>query len=147
MSQTPNGFPSRQLKLPLAPIPDNAISLAETFREITNPALNYTRESLPFLEVFVEQCRQSGKPVNDFAETLFCLGCYFGQVIARNLGAKWLVAEEVLGGLPAGTVVMPMVQTLHGKHLIDPIARAYQRFAYGGQFGLIDLYEHLESLK
>jgi hypothetical protein len=143
MNQPPNEFPSRKLQLPLAPVPDNAIGLAETFREIVNPALNYTRESLAFVEVFIEQCRQSGKPVDEYAETLFCAGCYFGQVLARNLGTKWVLADQVLPGVPPGTVLMPMVQVAGANQLLDPIARAYQRFAHGDRYGLIDLYEHL----
>ncbi len=147
MPQVVNAFPSRNIKLPYAPVPENAIKLAENFREIVNPALNYTPESLAFVEVFIEQCRASGKTVNDYAETLFCAGCYFGQVIARNLAGKWLLAEQVLAGIPPGTVIMPIVLVIKVNELVDPIARAYQRFSNGDIDSLLDLYAHLAKGK
>ena len=78
--------------------------------------------------VQVESLREEGLTGEGAAETLFVLGCYLGEVMARALGGKWVpTARSPLAGLSP----WPMVVMLRDGTAWDAIGKAYKRLELG----------------
>lgn|GEM_PF-1985621 len=74
--------------------------IAESFRgrmkERKDFDLNYSLDELEFLDKFFESLR--GKDDQETRETVVLLGCYFGELLRRNIGGKYEY-DEVYDGL------------------------------------------------
>ena len=107
------------LNLPLEPSPENAPALAEklvaTVHKLDGISLDYSVESLTTLDSRILAFRQQGATSAEMPETLFMFGCYFGEVLIRNLGGKWfrpaqhpgafaVLAVELDAGLQANPI-------------------------------------------
>lgn len=81
-------MPSRKLNLQFTVTPDNAEKLARQFVEAVKKndgiELNYSVDTLDFVDNFLQRFSDEGLTVNDFAETIFVAGCYVGQVLVIN---------------------------------------------------------------
>lgn len=136
-------MPSRSLKLPFAPVPENGASLANVFAQavlrIDQAELDYSVASLEFVDQFLERFRREGLSVNDCAETIFVAGCYVGQVMVNQCNGNWVRQEEA--GLPEGVTMMPSVVKLPGGTIADPIAKAFKRFYYGESDSIFYFYQ------
>lgn len=126
-------MPTRRLNLQFAPAPENGHLFAQQFvsalEQNEGIELNYSTETLEFVDQFLQRFRDEGLSVNDFAETIFVAGSYVGQVMIENNAGRWIRQEEV--NLPEGVSMMPIVVKLPNGNIADPIAKAFKRFHYG----------------
>jgi hypothetical protein len=126
-------MPTRGLNFQFTPTPDNGIKFAQQFvdavKQNENRELNYSVDSLDFVDKFLQRFSDEGLTVNDFAETIFVAGSYVGQVMIKNNNGMWIGQDEV--NLPDGVSMMPIVIKLPNGNIADPIAKAFKRFHYG----------------
>lgn len=126
-------MPTRGLNLQFTPTPDNGIKFAQQFVDAVkrndNFELNYSVDTLYYVDKFLQKFSDEGLTVNDFAETIFVAGSYVGQVMVNNKNGIWIAQEEV--NLPQGVSMMPIVVKLTNGKIADPIAKAFKRFYYG----------------
>ena len=86
--------------------------------------LDYSPGSLESVDAQVESLREEGLTGEGAAETLFVVGCYVGEVMARSLDGKWsATARTPLAGISP----WPMVVVLRDGSAWDPIGKAYKR--------------------
>lgn len=126
-------IPTRKLNLKFASTPDNGYKFAQQFVEAVENndhiELNYSIETLEFVDGFLQRFRDEGLTVNDFAETIFVAGAYIGQVMIVNNNGTWIRQEDA--NLPNGITMMPIVVKLSNGNITDPIAKAFKRFHNG----------------
>lgn len=126
-------MPTRGLNLQFTPTPDNGVKFAQQFVEAVkkneNKELDFSVDTLDFVDKFLQRFRDEGLVVNDFAETIFVAGSYVGQVMVNNSNGIWIKQEEA--NLPDGVNMMPIVVKLPNGNITDPIAKAFKRFHYG----------------
>lgn len=91
--------------------------------------LDYSVESLEKVDALLETMRQERVPIDDrVGETLWCLGCYVGEVFVRNANAEWTDREQ----LP------PVVAC--GETRINPIGKVVKRVALDDRGDLATFY-------
>lgn len=126
-------MPTRGLNLQFTPTPNNGQNFAEQFVSAVKSndkiELDYSVDTLNFVDKFLQRFSDEGLTVNDFAETIFVAGSYVGQVMINNDNGVWISQEEVK--LPDGVSMMPIVVKLPNGNIADPIAKAFKRFHYG----------------
>lgn len=126
-------MPTRALNLAFTPIPDNGFEFAKQFVEAVKQndkkELDYSVDSLNFIDTFLQRFSDEGLTVNDFAETIFVAGSYIGQVMIYNNNGVWIKQEDA--NLPNGITMMPIVVKLPNGNITDPIAKAFKRFHNG----------------
>src|SRR3954471_24318929 len=83
-----------RLKLKYEPIPENASELASlivaSVMKVDNIALDFSEKSIEYVERIIDSFRRENVPVHQIGETLFCLGCYLGEILAKNDGGAWV---------------------------------------------------------
>ncbi len=91
--------------------------------------LDYSVESLVMVDALLETMRQERVPIDaKVGETLWCLGCYVGEVFVRNANAEWTDREQ----LP------PVVAC--GETRINPIGKVVKRVALDDRGDLATFY-------
>jgi hypothetical protein len=100
--------------------------------------LRYTVESLVFVEAVIDRIRATGASEEQARGVLAGLGCYAGEVLVRNARASWRPATEVKAGGPSRS---PILLTLAGARVCDPLARVFERFADPSSDGVASLYD------
>ncbi len=142
-------MPTRGLNFQFTPTPDNGIKFAQQFVEAVkkteNTELDFSVDTLDFVDKFLQRFRDEGLTVNDFAETIFVTGSYVGQVMVNNNNGIWIRQEEA--NLPDGVSMMPIVVKLPNGNIIDPIAKAFKRFHYGDTDNIKYFYQVFTSDK
>jgi hypothetical protein len=137
-------MPTRAMNFPFSLIPENAEKFANQYKnavkENENIDLDYSVDSLKFVDNFLQRFRNEGLSVNDFAETIFVAGCYAGQVMIINNQGQWIKELEV--NLPEGVKMMPIVVKLPNGKICDPIGKAFKRF-YNGEVDSIPYFYHV----
>ncbi|HEU5165149.1 MAG TPA: hypothetical protein VFU29_06390 [Chitinophagaceae bacterium] len=133
-SKADNGpMPTRPLNLAFDVRPENGEKFAEQFVDVVrrNEKINldYSVDTLDFVDKFLQRFSDEGLAVNDFAETIFVAGAYVGQVMIKNRNGVWIKGDEL--NLPEGISMMPIVVKLSGRTVADPIAKAFKRFYFG----------------
>jgi hypothetical protein len=98
--------------------------------------ISYSPSFLSSVERLID--RLSKHQVEDVAETLFCLGCYVGEVIVRNIGGQWVRPEDVEMG-PYSR--FPLVLMMPSGHVWNPIGKTFKRFEMGSSESIAHLYE------
>jgi len=126
-------MPTRGLNFQFTPTPDNGPKFAQQFvdaiKKNDNIELDYSVDTVNYVDIFLQQFSDEGLTVNDFAETIFVAGSYVGQVMVKNNNGIWIGQEEA--NLPDGVSMMPIVVKLPNGNIVDPIAKAFKRFHYG----------------
>ncbi|MDO6432710.1 hypothetical protein Q4E93_19040 [Flavitalea sp. BT771] len=126
-------MPTRELRLSFAPSPENGILFAQQFvgavKQNEGIELDYSVDTIDFVDKFLQRFSDEGLSVNDFAETIFIAGSYVGQVMVNNNEGLWVAQAEA--GLPEGVTMMPLVIKLPNGTITDPIAKAFKRFHFG----------------
>ncbi len=134
------------LRLSYPPTPENAGRLAalavDAAREVSGFDLDYTSLSVILVEEQVSRLAASGLPVVEVASTLFCLGCYVGEVIVRNLHGKW---EETELSPLKGLAMWPMVVVMPNRSCWNPIGKVFKRFDEGEGESLINFLATVED--
>ena len=93
--------------------------------------LDYSGESVGYLDSVVASLRASRVTVEQVGEVLLGFGCYFGECILRSAGGEWVAST---GEFPIA------IRTADGTAL-DPVAYAFTALVDGASF--VDLYERL----
>ncbi|MGH2625223.1 MAG: hypothetical protein ACRDHY_01060 [Anaerolineales bacterium] len=107
--------------------PDHAQLAVQAAWEEFETRLDYLPGSLESVDAQIESLREEGLTSEDAAETLFVLGCYLGEVMARALDGRWIATARS----PLAEVSpWPMVVQLAGSTW-DPIGKTYKRFELG----------------
>ncbi|MDR6941551.1 hypothetical protein [Mucilaginibacter pocheonensis] len=137
-------MPKRSLNLQFEPIPQNGERFAEQFvnavKKNENKELNYSFDTLEFVDNFLQRFSDDGLTVNDFAETIFVAGAYVGQVMVNSNNGMWIDQKEV-SDLPQNISMMPIVIKLPNNNIADPIAKAFKRFHYGTTDSITYFYQ------
>jgi hypothetical protein len=121
-----------KLELRYPATPDNAFDHAQLAVEVAweefGVDLDYSPGSLEAVDAQVESLREEGLTGEGAAETLFVLGCYVGEVMARALGGRWsATARTPLAGISP----WPMVVVLRDGSAWDVIGKTYKRLELG----------------
>jgi hypothetical protein len=89
--------------------------------------LDYSVESLATVESLLERMRSEHVAIDDkVGETLWCLGCYVGEVFVRNANAEWKDDELPEVARSTGTVWLAC-----GEAWVNPIGKVVKRVALG----------------
>jgi hypothetical protein len=132
--------PTRVLQFLDEPPLENGTNFAERFRttvsENENIHLDFSVESLKFVDVFLQRCRDEGLSVNNFSETIFAAGCYVGQVMVENNGGVWVKQSGAK---------MPIAIKLPNRTITDPITKSFKRFCYGESDSILFYYRVLTT--
>ncbi|WP_244895922.1 hypothetical protein [Mycobacterium asiaticum] len=119
----------RALRLPVLPTPAAAAELAgraaDAAREVSGVELDYSPDSLEYVDAMLEVFREPGSDV--MAESIFLFGCYIGEVLVRNAGYVWVDTPDHLAQ-HLGTLTVYHPGT--GAHA-NPISKAFKRVDYG----------------
>ena len=137
-------MPKRSLNLQFDPIPQNGERFAEQFvdavKKNENKELNYSFDTLEFVDNFLQRFSDEELTVNDFAETIFVAGAYVGQVMVNSNNGMWIDQKEV-SDLPQNITMMPIVIKLPNNNIADPISKAFKRFHYGATDSIVYFYQ------
>jgi len=105
--------------------------------QIDHKTLDFSVESLRWVDATLFGFHEDGVKASDVAETLFRFGAYVGEVfIKNNPGAEWVNAPET--GPFAGA--WPLV-SLGPDELVNPIGKAFKRVEIGVGEGLMYFYD------
>jgi hypothetical protein len=97
-------------------------------KEISGVHLDYSVISLADVDQIVQAMQDDGVTQEQVAETLFCLGCYVGEVFVRNAEGRWRLAAET----PMADVVgFPLVIELDDESYCNPIGKVFKRLENG----------------
>jgi hypothetical protein len=132
-SPGPGPMPTRALQLTYVISPDHGHLFAQQFveavKKIEGLELDYSVNTLDFVDKFLQKFTDKGLSVNDFGETIFVAGSYVGQVMINNNGGHWIAESEA--NLPEGVTMTAIVVKLPNGNIADPIAKAFKRFHFG----------------
>lgn len=123
-----------RLALPHAPLPENAALLAELAvsgaKKINRIDLDYSPASLKHVDRILGKFHNEGLKPEQISETIFCFGCYVGEVLIRSNGGAWKMPFEtdLPEGLRESTV---MLVELDKGNVTNPIGKAYKRVESG----------------
>jgi WD40 repeat protein len=130
-----------QLNLRSKPIPKNAPKFASTVveaaRAISKVKLDYSPASLEKVDKILQTFRKEGHTAESLAETLFCFGCYVGEVFVRHNNAKWNKDPNS----PFGLVIQ-----IGEEFSCDPIAKVFKRFENGRSSSVAYFYRAMTKL-
>src|SRR6516225_5997167 len=88
----------RSLNLKREVTPENAPAFAQdvvaSAARITGDELDYSVASLEAVDRIIERIRAKGGTIDNYAETMFCFGCYVGEVFVRHAGGRWIATPE-----------------------------------------------------
>ena len=79
----------------------------------------------------------AGRKPEQFGATLFCFGCYLGEVLVRNNGAVWLLKDESNMGDFAD---WPIIFQLQSGTFCNPVGKAFKCLANGSEDSLSYFY-------
>lgn len=137
MSSSSRGGPSPdeaplklELRFPATPetAGDHAKLAVRLAREEHDVELDFSPRSLEDLDTLVDGLREDGLSGEDAAEALFVMGCYLGEVLARDLGGRWTPTPRS----PLRDVSpWPMVVDLPDGSAWDPIGKVFLRLELG----------------
>jgi hypothetical protein len=123
---------SYQLSLKYEPVPENAALFAAdivaTAADLGYPVLDYSPESLETVDGIVESFRQDGLTAERMASTLFCFGCYVGEVFVRNGHGTWTSKE---GTGMQDLAMFPIVLQRGPDHFTNPVDKVFKRMENG----------------
>lgn len=105
--------------------------------------LDYAPHSLLAVDHIVESFRNRAGSKLDREAALVGLGCYVGEVIARQAGGHWQTTAS--RGTP-GTSRWPVVLGLPGGARLDPIEAVFRRHELGPMKSVFALFRALIDL-
>ncbi len=131
-----------QLRLQFPPTPENAGRLAQLVmpaaKQISGVDLDYSPNSLHVVDQIVDGFHRDGVTLDRIGSTLFCFGCYVGQVFVRNNGGRWRATDEA--GCTAMTD-LPLVVQLGPDNFCNPIGKVFKRLENGEEDNLPYFYQ------
>jgi hypothetical protein len=120
------------LNLKYPPEPEYAKQLAEICIDAANRVsglkLDYSVESLRLVEKQLESFREQGLSVDQIASTLFCFGCYVGELLTKHLGGRWVYTDVTK---MKDMTPFPIVVEVSNGDCCNPIGSVFRRFEEG----------------
>jgi membrane-anchored protein YejM (alkaline phosphatase superfamily) len=124
----------------ITPIPENSPKFAdiivEQANEISNVDLDFSPESLREVDAIIENFKREKQNPDSISSTLFCFGCYVGEVFVRNSGGEWRRAAE----FPQLPTNAPMVVRLPSGMIVNPIDKIVKRLINGEVDSIVYFY-------
>jgi len=121
-----------KLRLQYPAMPRNASDHAElavkAAAEQSDTELDYSPDSLEWLDAEIESLRENGLDGEEAAEILFVYGCYLGEVLVRHLGGAWIPTPR---SSLRDVSPWPMVVALRDGSSWDTIGKVYKRLELG----------------
>ena len=119
-----------QLEYPPTPegAPLHAQMAVEAARNISQIDLDFTPQSLPWVDQIIDGLRQDGVSPEQVGESLFAFGCYVGEVFVRNANGMWRLAEETA---LKEISVFPLVMEVGPDRFCNPIGKVFKRLLDG----------------
>jgi hypothetical protein len=144
-AQAPEQQQGMKLRLPYAPVPENAAALANKAVEaalgVDGIVLDYTPESLRKVDEIVLGFHRDKLTMANVGETVFVMGCYIGEVFVRIDGAQWIMpgeAERRVGFEMMG------IRTRSGKFL-NPLGKVMKLLENGEEDSVMYFYTALHA--
>lgn len=129
-----------------APTPENAKEYAVTIVQIaknnSNIVLDYSPRSLFDVDKIIDSFRKEGQSSDKISGTLFCFGCYVGEIIIKNIGGKWKKSDETPMKDVSGS---PIVVELPNGSIVNPVGKVKKRMDNGSVDALPFFYEVFAS--
>lgn len=120
------------LRLKYPPQPKYARSLADVCVEaaarVSGITLDYSIESLSLVEKEIDSFIGQKLQTDKIASTLFCFGCYLGELLAQHVGGHWIPTDE---SKMKGLTPWPMVVQMNNGDCWNPIGKVFKRFEEG----------------
>lgn len=117
-----------ELRLKYPPTPEYAPALAalcvDVARDVSKLTLDYGPESLRLVDRQLGKFNSEGLSSHQIASTLFCFGCYVGEVLIRNLGGRWADLENSPMSHFDGP---PIVVVMNDGACWNPIGKVFKR--------------------
>jgi hypothetical protein len=136
----------KELTLPYPPTPEHAADLAEVCvdaaRKVSGADLDFSPESLSWVESQLDKFVADGCGEDDIAATLFCFGCYVGEVLIRSLGGHWERTED---SSMAGLADWPLVTMMENGDGWNPIGKVFKRFNEGQPESIVYFFDVARS--
>lgn len=121
-----------ELRLNYPPEPEYAQHLAATCvdaaERISGLKLDYSVESLHLVEKQLDAFSRQGMQSDQIASTLFCFGCYVGELLVQRLGGRWVKSGK---SKLAELTPWPMVVEMSNGDCWNPIGKVFKRFDDG----------------
>ena len=125
------------LRLKYPPTPEHAADVAATCVEaakgISGIDLDYSPRSLELVDRQLDRFAREGQDSSRIASTLFCFGCYVGEILVRNLGGYWVSVTDPAMERLAG---FPMVVMMGNGDWWNPIGKVFKRLDDGASESL-----------
>jgi hypothetical protein len=123
------------LRLKYAPIPTNAplfaADNAQSTFEIDRIDLDYRPGSLTDVDAIIDGFRSEGLTPESIGETLFCFGCYVGQVFVRHAGGAWRATEDTSMRDVADAPFVIELPDGGRVRFVDPLDKVFKRLENG----------------
>ncbi len=128
------------LKYPATPefAPKHAELMVDVAERVSDIELDFTPRSLASVDSIIEGFRKEGVNAEEIAATLFCFGCYVGEVILRNHGGKWVEAKDTP---MSNFAYFPIILKTGEKSFCNPIGKVFKRFETGEEDNLVYFYK------
>src|SRR5262249_44277577 len=109
--------------------------------DVSGVVLDYSIGSLNRVDEILDDFRRRRVAVERIAETLFCFGCYVGEVFVRNAHGRWVDVERtpmrgrgqwmIVIELPDGSVCNPIGKVFNRVEngSVDALSYFYETFA------------------
>ena len=131
-----------ELKLKYPPTPEHAPDLArvcvEAARSVSGISLDFTPASLALVDNQLERFHSEGLDAESIGATLFCFGCYLGEILIRDFGGRWIWLEDSPLKEYGGP---PIVIVLDAGSYWNPIGRVFERVDVGKEYDLQYFYQ------
>lgn len=130
-----------ELRLQYPPVPEHARHLADVCvaaaQKVSGLTLDYSEASLRSVDSQLGEFHRDHVESGEIASTLFCFGCYVGEVLVTGLGGRWVPLENS----PLKQFGWsPMVVVLDSGSSWDPIAKVFKRVDEGESESVAYLY-------
>lgn len=126
-----------ELRLKYPPTAEHASDLAaicvETAKRVSGLDLDYSPASLDLVDQQMDKFRRDNLHSEDIASTLFCFGCYVGEVLIKAFGGRWLPLEESAFRQYGGP---PIIVQLSDGSSWNPIGKVFKRIDEGEEDSL-----------
>jgi hypothetical protein len=118
--------------------PKFAADIAAIVEENEGVKLDYSVASLAVIDRIIGRFHDDGTKLEDVEGTVFCFGCYVGEVFVRHAKAKWRKATSQEIEEWAG---VPLILELGPNNVVNPIGKVIKRLQNGIEDNLPYFYK------
>jgi len=117
-----------------------AAEIAQSVFEVDRIDLDYRPGSLIDVDRIIEGLRSEGVTPDQIGETLFCFGCYVGEVFVRHAGGVWRATEETSMRDAAGGPFVVELPVGGVARYVNPLDKVFKRLENGPEDDLPYFY-------